>query len=72
MDEMDELLAELGENGLEEDSEGRWVRTAMGTVYILEGEDRRQDALEVLREGVELGQDQDWLVDHSDARLIPN
>lgn len=60
MDEMDELLAELGESGLEEDSEGRWVRMAMGTVYILEGEDRRQDALDVLREGVELGQDQDW------------
>jgi len=57
---MDELLAELGESGLEEDSEGRWVRMAMGTVYILEGEDRRQDALDVLREGVELGQDQDW------------
>lgn len=62
VDEMDELLAELGESGLEEDSEGRFVRLAMGTVYIQEGEDRRQDALDALREGVELGHDQEWSV----------
>lgn len=62
VDEMDELLADLGESGLEEDGEGRFVRLAMGTVYILEGEERRQDALDALREGVELGQDQEWSV----------
>lgn len=60
VDEMDELLAEVGESGLDEEGEGRMVRLAMGTVYILEGEVRREDAVEVLREGVELGHDQDW------------
>lgn len=60
--ELEELLAELGEQGLQEDEEGRFVRGVVGTVYILEGEERREEGVEVLREAVELGQDQEWCV----------
>lgn len=58
--EAEELLAELGEQGLQEREEGRFVRGVVGTVYILEGEERREEGVEVLREAVELGQDQEW------------
>ncbi|KAM0746353.1 hypothetical protein T439DRAFT_329803 [Meredithblackwellia eburnea MCA 4105] len=59
--ELDELLAELGEGGLEEGDEGRLVRGVVGTVFILEGEERREEGVEVLREAVELGKDQECL-----------
>ena len=58
--DLEELLAELGEQGLEEDEEGRFVRGVVGTVWILEGEERREEGIEVLREAVELGKDQEW------------
>lgn len=58
--ELEELLAELGEGGLQEGEEGRMCRAVIGTVWILEGEERREEGVEVLREGVELGQDQEW------------
>ncbi|GAA5911679.1 hypothetical protein JCM5296_005871 [Sporobolomyces johnsonii] len=58
---LDELLAELGEQGLQEDEEGRLVRGVVGTVWILEGEERREEGVEVLREAVELGKDQECL-----------
>lgn len=58
--DLEELLAELGEQGLEEDDEGRFVRGVVGTVWILEGEERREEGIEVLREAVELGKDQEW------------
>jgi hypothetical protein len=62
--ELEELLAELGEQGLGEgDEEGRVVRGVVGTVWILEGdEQRREEGIEVLREAVELGHDQEWSV----------
>ena len=60
--ELEELLTELGEGGLEEGEEGRMVRGVVGTVWILEGEERREEGVEVLREAVELGKDQEWLV----------
>lgn len=60
--ELDEILAELGEGGLEEGDEGRFVRGVVGTVWILEGEERREEGVEVLREAVELGKDQEWCV----------
>ncbi|GAA5994656.1 uncharacterized protein JCM10292_002195 [Rhodotorula paludigena] len=61
--DLEELLAELGEQGLEEgdDVEGRMVRGVVGTVWILEGEDRREEGVEILREAVELGKDQECL-----------
>ncbi|KAG0658769.1 hypothetical protein C6P46_005634 [Rhodotorula mucilaginosa] len=61
--ELEELLAELGEQGLGEgDEEGRVVRGVVGTVWILEGdEQRREEGIEVLREAVELGHDQECL-----------
>ncbi|GAA6026372.1 hypothetical protein JCM8202_004749 [Rhodotorula sphaerocarpa] len=62
--ELEELLAEVGEQGLEQDGEGegRFVRGAVGTVWILEGdEQRREEGVEVLREAVELGHDQECL-----------
>lgn len=72
VDELEMILAELGGEGLEEGAEGRSVRAVVGTVYILEsirsGLDaesqaaRRNEAVEVLKEGVELGNDQDWYV----------
>lgn len=65
MGELEELLAEVGEQGLEQDGEGegRFVRGAVGTVWILEGdEQRREEGVEVLREAVELGHDQEWCV----------
>lgn len=61
--DLEELLAELGEQGLEQDGqgEGRLVRAVVGTVWILEGdEQRREEGVEVLREAVELGHDQEW------------
>lgn len=62
VDELQELIAELGEEGLQEGEEGRFVRSIVGTVWILEGEATREEAIEVLREGVELGKDQEWFV----------
>ncbi|TNY22978.1 coatomer epsilon subunit-domain-containing protein [Rhodotorula diobovata] len=61
--ELEELLAELGEQGLEEgdEVEGRFVRGVVGTVWVLEGEERREEGIEVLREAVELGKDQECL-----------
>ncbi|GAA5944114.1 uncharacterized protein JCM15063_005319 [Sporobolomyces koalae] len=59
--DLEELLAELGEQGLEEQDEGRFVRGVVGTVWILEGADRREEGIEVLREAVELGKDQECL-----------
>ncbi|POY73811.1 hypothetical protein BMF94_3352 [Rhodotorula taiwanensis] len=62
--DLEELLAELGEQGLEQDGqgEGRLVRAVVGTVWILEGdEQRREEGVEVLREAVELGHDQECL-----------
>ncbi|GAA5821678.1 hypothetical protein JCM3770_004765 [Rhodotorula araucariae] len=61
--ELEELLAELGEQGLEEgdDVGGRFVRGVVGTVWVLEGEERREEGIEVLREAVELGKDQECL-----------
>ncbi|ORY74522.1 coatomer epsilon subunit-domain-containing protein [Leucosporidium creatinivorum] len=59
--ELEELLAELGESGLKEGEEGRFVRGVVGTVWILEGEERREEGVEVLREAVELGEDQECL-----------
>ncbi|GAA5990988.1 hypothetical protein JCM5350_001840 [Sporobolomyces pararoseus] len=59
--DLEELLAELGEQGLEENDEGRFVRGVVGTVWILEGEERREEGVEVLREAVELGKDQECL-----------
>ncbi|GAA5855532.1 hypothetical protein JCM5353_004282, partial [Sporobolomyces roseus] len=59
--DLDEILAELGEQGLQEDEEGRFVRGVVGTVWILEGEERREEGIEVLREAVELGKDQECL-----------
>ncbi|GJN89451.1 hypothetical protein Rhopal_002437-T1 [Rhodotorula paludigena] len=69
--DLEELLAELGEQGLEEgdDVEGRMVRGVVGTVWILEGEDRREEGVEILREAVELGKDQEWWVASDLARL---
>ncbi|GAA5895224.1 hypothetical protein JCM6882_006619 [Rhodosporidiobolus microsporus] len=63
VEELDEILAETGEQGLEEgdEVEGRFVRGVVGTVYVLEGELRREEGIEVLREAVELGQDQECL-----------
>ncbi|GAA5889754.1 hypothetical protein JCM5296_002331 [Sporobolomyces johnsonii] len=58
---LDELLAEQGEQGLQEDEEGRSVRCVVGTVWILEGEERREEGVEVLREADELGKDQQCL-----------
>ncbi|GAA5884079.1 hypothetical protein JCM3774_002959 [Rhodotorula dairenensis] len=65
--DLEELLAELGEQGLAHDAdpeedEGRFVRGVVGTVWILEGdEQRREEGIEVLREAVELGHDQECL-----------
>ncbi|GAA5978965.1 hypothetical protein JCM11641_000109 [Rhodosporidiobolus odoratus] len=60
--ELEELLAEVGEQGLEEgEEEGRMVRGVVGTVWVLEGEERREEGIEVLREAVELGKDQECL-----------
>ncbi|GAA6039692.1 hypothetical protein JCM8097_001355 [Rhodosporidiobolus ruineniae] len=61
--ELEEVLAETGEQGLEEDNEaeGRFVRGVVGTVWVLEGEERREEGIEVLREAVELGRDQECL-----------
>ena len=60
--ELEEVLAETGERGLEEGDEGRMVRGVVGTVWILEGEARREEGVEVLREAIELGQDEEWWV----------
>jgi hypothetical protein len=70
--ELEELLAELGEQGLGEgDEEGRVVRGVVGTVWILEGdEQRREEGIEVLREAVELGHDQEWSVPTSPPPLV--
>lgn len=71
LDELEMVLAELGEKGLEQSydmaegdaGEGRFVRAVVATVYILEGtDDKREEAIEILREGIELGQDQEWCV----------
>ncbi|KAL8290253.1 hypothetical protein RQP46_003192 [Phenoliferia psychrophenolica] len=59
--ELEELLTELGEGGLEEGEEGRLVRGVVGTVWILEAEERREEGVEILREAVELGKDQECL-----------
>ncbi|GAA6021206.1 hypothetical protein JCM10207_008354 [Rhodosporidiobolus poonsookiae] len=63
VDELEEILAELGEQGLSEDDseEGRFVRGVVGTVWVLEGEERREEGIEILREAVELGRDQECL-----------
>lgn len=71
--ELEELLAELGEQGLahEGEEEGRFVRGVVGTVWILEGdEQRREEGIEVLREAVELGHDQEWSVPPRLAALL--
>ncbi|GEM08177.1 coatomer protein complex, subunit epsilon [Rhodotorula toruloides] len=61
--DLEELLADLGDQGLEEgdETEGRFVRGVIGTVWVLEGEERREEGVEVLREAVELGKDQECL-----------
>ncbi|GAA6061871.1 hypothetical protein JCM10212_000512 [Sporobolomyces blumeae] len=61
--DLEEILAETGERGLTDDdhAEGRFVRGVVGTVWILEGDDRREEGIEVLREAVELGKDQECL-----------
>ncbi|KAM0789108.1 hypothetical protein ACM66B_003163 [Microbotryomycetes sp. NB124-2] len=59
--DLEELLAEVGEDGLEEGSDARFVRGIVATVFLLEGEDRREEGVEILREAVELGQDQECL-----------
>jgi coatomer protein complex subunit epsilon len=62
--DLEELLADLGDQGLEEaeETEGRFVRGVIGTVWVLEGEERREEGIEILREAVELGKDQEWCV----------
>ncbi|BGP31497.1 hypothetical protein JCM10296v2_003262 [Rhodotorula toruloides] len=61
--DLEELLADLGDQGLEEgdETEGRFVRGVIGTVWVLEGEERREEGIEILREAVELGKDQECL-----------
>lgn len=64
IDQLEELMTELGESGLSEDEEeeGRLVRAVVATAYILDGsEDRRDEAVEILREGIEIGHDQECL-----------
>lgn len=62
--ELEDILTELGEQGLDADqpeAEGRFVRGIVATVWLLEGdEQRREEAAEILREAIELGQDQEW------------
>lgn len=53
---------DLGDGGLEGSEEGRMVRGVVGTVYFLEGGERRDEGIEVLREAVELGGDSEWYV----------
>jgi coatomer protein complex subunit epsilon len=57
---LEELLAETGEQGLADGDEGRMVRSIVGTVWIFEGEERREECIEVLREGIEIGKDEEW------------
>lgn len=84
--ELDELLAETGEQGLapgaadagglegpsagSDDSDGRMVRVCAATAFLREGtDDRRAEALEVLREAVDLGHDQEALSALCDAYI---
>lgn len=60
LSELDEILMELGDGGLEGSEEGRMVRGVVGSVYFLEGEERREEGVEILREAIELGSDQEW------------
>lgn len=66
VNELEDVLTELGEQGLQaegDDSEGRLVRGIVATVWLLLGDDMRTDeAAEILREAIELGQDQEWYV----------
>ncbi|KAK4052548.1 hypothetical protein OIO90_004316 [Microbotryomycetes sp. JL221] len=61
--DLEDVLAELGEQGLDESTdEGRFVRGTVATVFLLEqDEQRREEGVEILREAVELGQDQECL-----------
>lgn len=61
--ECDELIINLGEQGLQPEDEGRHVRAVVATLFLNEGsQERRDEAIEILREGVEIGQDQEWSV----------
>lgn len=61
IEELEEVLVELGDGGLEGSEEGRMVRGVIGSCYYLaEGGERREEGIEVLREAVELGGDSEW------------
>jgi hypothetical protein len=75
INELEFLMTELGESGLDDsnpEEEGRYVRSIIATVWILESlrtdegiedelrEARREEAIEILKEGIELGRDQEW------------
>lgn len=77
INELEFLMTELGESGLDDsnpEEEGRYVRSVVATVWILESlrsdegieeelrEARREEAVEILKEGIELGKDQEWYV----------
>ncbi|SCZ98282.1 BZ3500_MvSof-1268-A1-R1_Chr7-1g09082 [Microbotryum saponariae] len=62
IEELEEVQIELGEGGLEEQEEGRFVRGVLATVWWLSGEEgRREEAVEMLYEAVQLGADQECL-----------
>lgn len=62
IDQLEEIMTELGESGLsEEDDDARLVRAVVATAYLLDAsDDRRDEAVEILREGIEIGHDQEW------------
>lgn len=75
INELEFLMTELGESGLDDtnvEEEGRYVRSIVATVYLLESmrtdegidetlrELRRQEAVDILKEGIILGRDQEW------------
>ncbi|SCV71043.1 BQ2448_3805 [Microbotryum intermedium] len=63
IEELEEVQLELGEGGLEEGDQGRFVRAIVATVWILTGQEgRREEAVEILNEAIQLGHDQEWYV----------